>query len=189
MFAGRTHSTVIELAPAEERLYRLPPMSNGDVFVRAFDAEVQIGPHGEVEPTPETAPTDLNLELRHSNHFSQSSPSFIHTQSLWHDDLWRLRVKRIPHPVTPSTKPHHYRIEVSYTSQLPVLERRIPASFFHDGFENNWNRQQYIFVDVSADKVFVQYKNDFRALYGLEDKVIPLDLPVEARNIHTSSIR
>jgi hypothetical protein len=40
MFAGRTHSALIELAPNEERLYRLPLMSNGPLFVNAFDAYI-----------------------------------------------------------------------------------------------------------------------------------------------------
>src|SRR6266508_6937074 len=134
MFTQRTHDAIIELAPDEERLYRLPPMSNGVVIIRAFDAYFTKGPHGE--PIPHNSPTgDLELELRHANHLTLPGTNFILTESLWHDDFWRLRVRRPRRTVDPNapSEPLQYRIEVQYTSQLPVLERRIPVSFFHDG--------------------------------------------------------
>ena len=60
--------------------------------------------------------------------------------SLWFDDLWRLQLRRIKRG-TAADPPRHYRVRVGYTSQLPILEKRIPASFWNDGFEANWNEQ------------------------------------------------
>ena len=36
MFALRSHKASITLALNEERLYKLPPMSNGSITVKAF---------------------------------------------------------------------------------------------------------------------------------------------------------
>src|SRR2546423_6758125 len=169
MFAGRTHSALIELAPNEERLYRLPPMSNGPVFVNAFDAYITNGPHGEV--ISHNSPTgDLELELRHSNHLSLSGTNRFITESQWHDDLWRLRVRRPRRTVDPAAPatPLQYRIEAIYTSQLPVLERRIQAGFFHEGFEANYNRQQYLKVRLVAQRIELSFSEDFRQLYDLQ---------------------
>jgi hypothetical protein len=112
---------------------------------------------------------DLELELRHASHLSLHGTNLITTDSLWHDDLWRLRIRhpqRSPYP-DPS-EPRQYRIEVGYTSQLSVLERRIATSFLHDGFEVNYNRQQYIQIHLISSRIEVSFRDDFRSLYGLE---------------------
>jgi hypothetical protein len=136
MFAVLFHDQNIVLEPGQEILYRLPPMSPGPIFIDANNSYTTIGPNGALtihsEPTSE-----LQLELRHSNHLSLDGVNRIVTESLWQDDLWRLRVRRnqVPSDVTP--EPRQYLIKAMYPSQLPVLARRIPASFFHDGFELN----------------------------------------------------
>jgi phospholipase C len=183
VFAGRQHQTIIELLPGEERLYRLPPMSAGPVIVRAFDASFTAGPHGTA--VPHTGPTgDLDLELRHSAHLSQPGTNQILVQSLWQDDLWRLRVKR--HTVSP-TQALRYRIQVQYMSQLPVLERQIPASFFHDGFAINYNRQQYIKVNLIANTIEIKFDPSFAALYGLTEHVIDTS-PVSFSDVSMTSL-
>jgi phospholipase C len=79
---------------------------------------------------------------------------------------------------------------VQYVSQLPILERRIPTSFFQDGFEFNWNQQQYVSAAVEGKYVYIDFKDDLAALHGLKDMEINTGVPlVEARNIRTTSTR
>jgi len=63
MFAARTHNALIELAPDDERLYRLPSMSRGTVVVKAFDAYISRGPRGQIV-SHHGAASDLELEMR-----------------------------------------------------------------------------------------------------------------------------
>src|SRR5258706_13200355 len=129
MFAGRIHTTNIELNPDEEILYRLPPVSAGPVEVQVVvPGGPRPGPKGQTQVDPDTAPTDLELELKHPGQADQSFPGgLIITESKFADDLWRLRVKRkkvIPvDPATPIDPLHKYKITVTYMSQLPVLDK------------------------------------------------------------------
>jgi hypothetical protein len=172
MFVDRTHPALIKLKPDEGILYRLPPMSAGPfVRISAFDAYTTRGPHDAL--VFHNGPTaDLELELRHSNHLSLPGTNLIRTESLWQDDLWRLWVRRIrpagERDLTDAEGRLQYRIEATYTSQLPILERRIPASFFHDGFEANWNEQQYLNVRLFSRTVELSFREDLRQLYALQ---------------------
>jgi phospholipase C len=226
LYAPRTHSALIELAAGEERLYRLLPVSKGQVVVKAFHADVSLrasgaGPGGP-EPSPATRRVDLppslgrpdlqalaldddngggphvdtsparnlELELRHGDQIRASHDNLVQADSPNHTDGWRLRIRRLSPLNDPTPNPGQYRIEATYMSQLPILERRIPASFFHDGFELNWNKQQYVYGYISGSKVFIYFREDLRLLHGLDDLVIETGVPlVEANNIHTTSVR
>jgi len=185
MFAGQEHFTVIELALDQEVLFRLPPMSDGTVIVRAFHADVTTAGGGGGVPLDDGPPTttsdsgparDLTLELRHSEHLSVSNPNLILAESLWVDDFWRLRVRRGPDSISPSSELRRYRIEVTYPSQLLVIERRIPVGAFQTGFELNWNSQQYVSVSMGGTQILVDYTEEISALYGLETTRIDVDL-------------
>src|SRR5262245_7595302 len=121
------------LAPNESRLYRLPPMSAGRIVIDAEDAYTTTGPHGTL--VVRSGPTvELTLDLRHSEHLTRNGVNRILAESLWHDDLWRLRVRRNGVPDGVSQEPRQYSISAYYPSQFPMFANRIPASFFHDGF-------------------------------------------------------
>jgi phospholipase C len=145
------------------------------------------GTHADMSPAD-----NLQLDLllgdqvvaAHGNHVMAASPN--------HTDAWRLRVRRVPiHDDDLRPNPAKFLIETGYTSQLPIIERRVPARFFHDAFGLNWNAQQYVYGAVNQSKVFINYREDFRQLYGLprEGEVIETDVPlVQANNIHTTSV-
>lgn len=179
MFVGRTHDKgFIELNEGEEKLYRLPPMSSSNeipLVVTAFDAYTTKGPHDQII-VHDSLTSELELELRHSNHFPQSGANRIFTQSHFHDDLWRLQVRRPRRTVDPAapTERRRYRISVSYPSQLPILERRIPTSFFHDGFELNYNQQQYIQIRFIGHQIQILVRDDLADLYGLKPEASDL---------------
>jgi hypothetical protein len=84
-----------------------------------------------------------------------------------------------------------YRILVSYTSQLPILERRIPLSSFHDGFEANYNRQQYVSATIEGHTVSINFAPDLRQLHDLENQTIDMDISdlVEFHDFRTTSVR
>jgi phospholipase C len=169
MFAERTHNGFIELDEDDEKLYRLPPMSSSNVIpvvVRAFDAYTTRGPNNTLIVHDE-ATDELELELLHSNHFKQLGTNLIHTFSETHDDLWRLRVRRPRRTPDNSAERRQYRISVEYPSQLPVIERRIPTSFFHDGFEFNYNQQQYIKIELSGNHIHVLMRKDLAQLSSI----------------------
>jgi hypothetical protein len=142
-------------------------MSNGNVEVRVFrlnpeDTEAVIpGKTFDIEEEPppvepEKLATDVELELLHSNHLPVPDPKRrgrVSEESLWHDDLWRLRVRRLPESPGPAKEPHLYRVRMTYPTQLPILDREIEASFFHDGFNANYNDQQYITVELSSRQI------------------------------------
>jgi phospholipase C len=142
------------------------------------------GHHSDTSPA-----RNLELELRLGNRTMASHGNLVQAESPNHTDGWRLRIRRLSplNDLTPN--PGQYRIETSYTSQLPILERRIPASFFHEGFEANWNRQQYIHVQLNSSKLFVSLHNDFRQLYNLEETYVQdTGLPLDSRDLHASSL-
>lgn len=183
-FVPLQHTAHIDLTPGEERLYRLPPMSPGPLFVRAFDNFTTRGPRGTL--ITHNGPTaELQLELRHSQHLVKMGTNFIREDSLWHDDLWRLRIRRNGVAFDGDRSPRRYRIEVMYPTQLPLFARRIPASFFADGFSSNWNDQQYLRVRLFGNEARLFFAPDFATLYNLpstEDTAIRLD--VSPLNFH-----
>jgi phospholipase C len=180
MFAGRIHQNgMIKLDVEEEKLFRLPPMSSSKVIpvvVEVFDAFETMGPHGTFV-FHDGPSSDLELELRHGNHFSQDGINIIRTISQTHDDLWRLRVRRLrrnPDPAAPS-EPRQYRIRVRYPSQLPIIERRIPAGFFHEGFAVNYNQQQYLKIRFGGSFINILVRADLADLYGLKSVALGSD--------------
>lgn len=181
MFASRFHSTNIKLKPNEEVTYRLPPMSAGPILINARNSYFSRGPHDEsvahFEPTDE-----LELELTHSEHLSQSGENRILAESLWHDDLWRLRIRRVSQnggrdEIDAEGRLGYY-IDALYPSQLPILERRIPTSFFQDGFAQNWNRQNYIRVAIIANRIELSFQEDLARLYNLPLHGDPYVIPI-----------
>ena len=127
------------------------------------------GPHSVTEFVTEAA-GDLDMELRHASDLRQPGRRIILAESLWHDDYWRLWVKRSRSP--PFRRNHRRRTnttsELIYTSQLPILDdRRVPLGFFQQGFESNWNRQQYIKVRLTGNRIKVFIDPDLRDLHGL----------------------
>ena len=222
-FAPRTHSTVIQLAVGEERLYRLPPVSRGTVVVKAFHADIYARAAsnmweglpatnvvaGTVGPTLQPAPgapledeggggphqdssaaRNLELELRLGTTTMVRHGNLVLSESPNHTDAWRLHIRRPPQPNDLTPNPGQYRIETTYVSQLPILQRRVPAPFFHDGFELNWNQQQYVFGYVNGSKVFIYFREDLRQLYNLDEMVvIETGVPLaRANNIRTTGV-
>jgi phospholipase C len=224
-FAPRTHSAGITLAPGEERLYRLPPVSRGTVIVKAFHADISTGvATAESEPLPTTnivagpvrpttastlaTPQDdpggggpysdtsparnLELELRLGPTMMARHGNVVVSESPNHTNAWRLHIRRPPQLNDLTPNPGQYRIETTYVSQLPILQRRVPAIFFHDGFELNWNQQQQQYVSgyVDGSKVFIYFHEDLRQLYSLDEvSVIDTGVPlVKANNIQTTSV-
>ena len=203
MFAPRSHSTVIELAPNEERWYRLPPASPGTMTVKVFHADIFLGSapvadtggggsgpgtggaHSDTSPA-----TDVQVDLWHSAQQLGNQPHLVIAQSLWHDDLWRLRLTRGMPPGDVSSASKRYRVEMTYVGQLPILERRINAGFFHDGFEFNYNAQQYVQLQLNANKLFIDFREEFRQLNGLDNIVITLPVTiVDVNEISMTSLR
>lgn len=181
MFAGRSHDNgFFELAEDEEKLFRLPPMSEGAIFINVFDAYTSSGPHGTT--LVHSSPTsDLELELKHSEHLSVKGSNHIQANSLWFDDLWRLRVRRPRRNPDPAIVdgPLRYRVRAQYMSQLSALERRAGARFFHEGFESNWNSQGYLKLRFSGSRIQILAHKDLAALYGLKPEQVGSDIGID----------
>ena len=174
-------SSLSQLRPTDPLMS--PPIIVSEVLL--IDDNTGGGPLGDTSPA-----RNLDLELRHGNQTMTRHGNVVLAESLWHDAEWRLHIRRPPllNDLTPN--PGRYRIEVTYTSQLPILERRIPASFFHDGFKMNWNDQHYVGAAIEGTKIFVHFDNNLSQLHGLEDIVKDIDIsPVEVHGFHTTSVR
>jgi phospholipase C len=137
--------------------------------IKAQDDNGGGGIGGDIGPA-----RDLKVELKHSDHLSVSHGHTVVATTMWSDDLWRLKIKRIQDPISPSTERRRYKVVVTYNSLLPVIERRIPLRFFHNGFEENWNKEQYVFFNVSGSNLILGFRPDLAGLYGLNDKHIEL---------------
>jgi phospholipase C len=145
------------------------------------------GPH-----TDTSVARNLELELRLGSTTMARHGSVVLAESPNHTDAWRLRIRRPPQQNDLSPNPGRYRIETTYVSQLPILQRRVPARFFHDGFELNWNQQQqqYVYGYINDSKVFVYFREDLRQLYNLDEMVvIDTGVPLaRANNIRTTGV-
>jgi len=171
VFAYRQRDEVIELAAGQERFFRLPPMTPGTVVARVYDAEVTRGPRGELSSHTGLA-SDLSVTLTHPG-AEASDANSVQAESTWSDDLWRLRIRRNDG----ATASASYRIQLSYPSQLPVVERRIPSTFFKRGFDANWNQQKYIQIRPEAGVFEVQFDAAFSEMFEL-GKPNPRHIPL-----------
>ena len=143
------------------------------------------GPHTDKSPA-----RNLELELRLGTSTMARHGNLAVSESPNHNEGWRLHIRRpqLLNDLTPN--PSQYEIETSYTSQLPILQRRVPAQFFHEGFELNWNKQQYVSGHINDSKLFIYFREDLRQLYTLgEDPVIDTGVPLaKANDIHTTGV-
>ena len=123
------------------------------------------GPHTDKSPA-----RNLELELRLGTSTMARHGNLAVSESPNHSDGWRLHIRRpqLLDDLTPN--PSQYEIETSYTSQLPILQRRVPAQFFHEGFELNWNKQQYVSGHINDSKLFIYFREDLRQLYTLGEE-------------------
>jgi phospholipase C len=173
-YEHREHVTTVRFEPGEERHFRLPPVTPGDVMVVAPDqlpTEPRPRPPSrERDPaTPPSSPpaprTDLEIELTHPGSVSSIGSVSVTADSLWTDDLWRVRVKDKRPAGSPA---RDVPLVAKYNSVLPILERRVPAEFFHAGFASNYNDQQYLEVSLNDHYVEIGFRSDFADLYGLD---------------------
>ena len=176
-----------ELAPATHVVVGgvVQPTPHGAV-VPARDDDEDGGPHSDT-----SAARNLELELRLADRTMARHGNLALSESPNHTEAWRLHIRRQPQLNDLTPNPGRYRIETTYVSQLPILQRRVPAPFFHDGFELNWNQQQYVYGHVNDSKVFIYFREDVRQLYNL-DEVVVIDTGVplaKANNIHTTAVR
>jgi hypothetical protein len=119
----------------------------------------------------------LHVDLEHSGTKVQTTNNVVdvhprekalqmRTDSLWHDDLWRLRVTRDSQLAKEESR--RYRIIVRYPSQLPELERYIPLKFFQRSFEENWNKQEIVKGFFDGSNFVIEFKDDFAKMYHIE---------------------
>ena len=182
-FAPRFHEATVVLEAGKPLTFRLPPMSAGGVGVRIFQLDdgdddtphphrpdfdpVGVDSPPPPQPRPPKAATDVELTLSHSSHLTKTGTRSVSAKSLWFDDLWRLTLRRNKRGAAP-VAPRSYRVRVDYTSQLPIVERRIATSFFNDGFEANWNRQGYLRLKLIDSTVQLIVKADLASLQGID---------------------
>ena len=194
-FAGRFHQNGhIELKEEEEKLYRLPPMSISKTIplhIQVFENFTTKGPH-DTEIVHTGPAGDLELELRHPGLLApQRGTNGIFTLSPFHDNAWRLlvrRLRRTPDPSAPNVA-RGYRISLAYPSQLPVLGRRIPVGFFHQNFELNYNQQQYINVRLVSKRIELSFTEDFASLYDLGPTNIDISPAAFVDEVAMTSLR
>ncbi len=169
MYAYRQRDKIIDLAPGQERLFRLPPISQGTVLAKVYDADVTEGPHGELSEHIGLA-DDLEVTLIHPG-IEVTDANSVRGESLWNDLLWHLRLRRDGN-ATSSADPasvRQYRVRLQYPSQLPIVERRISARFFQRGFDENWNRQDYVRVKPDERFVYLYLDQDFADAFGIDE--------------------
>ena len=135
--------------------------------------------------------SNLDIELIHAGQTMQAHGNHIFIgQHAFNDDAWRLRVRRRTDPNDLHPNPGRYSVSVTYTSVLPVLERRIPVPFFENGFNDNWNDQRYVWGWVEGTKVVIEFDPLLAGLYDLTRQVIETGVELaKARNIHTTSVK
>ena len=169
MFASRERKPIVELIPGQERTFRLPPMSEGPVVVKVNDADSTTGPHGA-----RVMHTGLAADLQGTLYrpgLEISDANSVMATSLWQDAGWRLKLRRNDSS-SGSTDPWHYLVTLQYPSQLPILERPVPAFFFERGFDENWNLQGedgqgYILIQPEAGVVRAYIEHAFGHEYKL----------------------
>jgi phospholipase C len=173
-YERREHTTVVRLEPGEEKLFRLPPITPGQVTVAAPEPpEPHPDPHPDPTRPPRLPRDDLEIQLTHPGGVAETGSIGATANSLWTDDLWRVRVK--------DKRPAGFggrdvRLVANYNSVLPILERRVPADFYHGGFASNYNEQQYLKVALDDHYIEIGFREDFRLLYGLESPGEPKHL-------------
>ncbi len=169
-----------------------PPGSGGQIQpVRSHLVDVSGGLvpiHADAQPAAPTQPGEIITELFHGDQLIQTTAGGLQQSTpSGTDSTWRLRLQLAPGSPEETYK---YRIEVMYPSILPLLTRRIPLGFFRQGFNDNWNGRNYVYVDINSDKIFIHFDQELAWYYGLKEKVIDLDLPlITINNVRTSDIR
>jgi phospholipase C len=138
--------------------------------------------------TDPAQPGDILTDLFHGDQLVQSTFGLIlQATPSEGDSTWRLRLQLAPG--SPAGETYKYEIEVQYPSILPILTRRIPLGFFNQGFHDNWNGRNYVYVNINANKAVVQFDQELASYYGLKEAVVELGLPyISVDNVRTSDI-
>lgn len=105
--------------------------------------------------------------------------------SLFHDNHWRLRIRRGPAPLEETRR---FRIIVRYPSQMPVIERNIPLRFFQRSLDEIWNGSDIVTASLEGSNLVIKFREDFARLYDLENKTYPLPDFIKFEGI-TASVR
>jgi phospholipase C len=193
MFFYHARSEIIHLKPNEEVVYRLPPMS---VSTSGTSILVQISQNSADDPPdPDNEPGTPHIDwyeafdlstvtLLHDNNVvtTKSESVVVRTaplqkalqhsaDSLFHDNHWRLRIRRGPSPLEETRR---FRVIVRYPSQMPEIERNIPLRFFQKAFEEIWNGKDIITASLEGSNLVIKFREDFARLYDLENKTYPL---------------
>ncbi len=112
---------------------------------------------------------ELIFELMHGDQVAQRKEDGhnIFYDSAASSASWSLRITRKPDT---SNDRRRYRIDATYPSVLPLLDRRIPLSFMQRGFDQNWNDGHQYLQELWIENNIVNYRWDekFSWLYDLK---------------------
>lgn len=179
------------IRPGEIRTFRLPTMMPG--YFRVTPTRLQGPPSGpnklpqfgpasfgpppspRVLAAPIFQPGELLVDLLHGEQLVTTTAGVIIQDTPSEgDDTWRLRFHLADGSLTTDT--YNYNIEVMWRSLLPVLTRRIPMSFFRQGFDDNWNNRRLLEVSIDKNQVVIDVANDLARYYRLsQQQVIDLN--------------
>ncbi len=129
-----------------------------------------LDPTGGTDIPPSSPATDITMELFHGASLVGTDTNHIASRIDAYDDTRYLKITR---KEWGDTNSQAYSIEVTYPSQLPIRERKIPFGFFRKGFEENWNQNPYILQFKLDNKTITFYfDKKFAALYGIDNPLL-----------------
>lgn len=206
-YASRRREEFIDLQPGERKAWRLPPCTRGfiNIAIHYAGSSSNEGSGGSDVPDPgwiaryrtpagpgyvfenevggeSGLASELTLVLSNgSNVIAQSDAN--HPGSVTFDASnfegpgadWILQVTR---PNFGATTSQRYRVTVVYPSVLPVITRKISASFFERGFKENWNDNPYLEqVQIRDNRVTYVWNKQFALYYRKPTDPQYIDIP------------
>jgi phospholipase C len=144
---------------------------------------------GIPDPVGGTAPaSEITLELMQRDQSIRQragGQNLLHHMPVWPGGagLW-LKVSR---QADGSSSRRRYLIYAQYPSVLPLVDYRAPLAFWKRGFDENWNKANYLEM-LQVEAKVLQYRLDRKLalLYDLErEKTISLPLPSVVTSLPT----
>jgi phospholipase C len=92
-------------------------------------------------------------------------------------------------PGSPTNETYLFQIQMNFPSVLPILTRRIPMSFFQQGFADNWNGRNYVSVNVDQNLLAITFDPEIASYYKLQTLTQSLSVSIiEFKNIRCGAI-
>ncbi len=160
----------ISAAPAPASISGLAAPISGEMTLG-----VPTDPVSPPPAPPTTQPGDLVIALYHEDVLVATGANALPLQPTVSegDDTWTVQLSLAPG--TPLGVDYRFTISLNpYPSALPLLTRRIPLAFIQQGFDDNWNDRNYVYLEFVDGAFVLSFDPELASYHNLTNYQYPI---------------